>query len=1227
MNDREAMMRKTIGVLAGLLVPGMLLAQLTQQWVAESDPANLQGCHFGKAVALDGSGNVYVVGSIPGGYLIVKYGPYGDRVWNTRLDGVNGGTFDSTYAIAVDRDGNLFITGGEIDYVTIKYNPDGTLGWPSLPGGVAHYEGGSEARAIVVDAAGNVFVAGCGSTAACVTVKYDAGGNELWAVPYDQGYGGANAIALDPSGNICVTGSAWTVKYDTDGNRRWASSYPGWASAIATDALGNVFVTGVASDIVTVKYGPNGVQLWTSHLGVGSDPGNNLLPAIAVDDHGNTYVTGCEGSGSAGNYLTAKYGPSGNQLWDSRYDGPGKDYDCPTDIALDGSGSVFVTGLSYDPITGYDYATLMYRCADGSQLDCKRFDAGTGDDWAISTASGPGGAVAVVGAAGRWNENVKLVTIKYLTATSGAYWLDNFESCQEGQWPTPNWTASGNSDGSIVTEVSHGGEKSFRLYGVPGAYWATLAHRYIGTDGVYTIEFYIRTGTEVIPPYGGEWRGSVDLHTAPSWVPPAANIMHWDKYGQVYGRGGLLLGTYSTLTWYHVKVLYERTATTVHMEYWIDGVLTGEENLPASSSEMQFDYFALTAGVGTSWFDDVSVKYVDPPQVPVLISPENGATNQDSCSVLTWRKAIGAEWYDVYLGTNPDDLSKWSGAYDTTFGYSGLAHGTTYYWKVVAKKTGGGTSSLVWSFTTGTRDVGVSEIPEPSGVIDTLSETPQAIVHNYGIRSYYIPVWFEVRDSVTPTPCYRELVEVNYLPGLGQDCVVTFPAWDVPNRDGRYYCRSWTELNNDTLNRSNDTAESWFAVEADAGKPPNWTQWPDVPAGPKGQDVGAGAAAATDAQGLCGYLLKGSSTCEFYRYDPATGMWLALDEIPRRGRDNKPRSVQAGGTLAQVNGKFYATKGGCLEFWEYDPAAAPGYRWTQKADVPAGNNNLSAGASAIGVNIGPAGHVYLLRASGTFEFYRYDVSNDHWQAMAAAPGQRGEEFKIGSAISFDGTDTVFALKGVLDKFYAYAVSTDSWLTKPDLPLGSRRKQAKGGAAIYNHMRRVYCIKGSNSQEFWVYNCDGDSWTQGSDVPLGARRSRVQDGGTLVYCRASRYLFCSKGTSSEFWSFGHLSNVIGPQSSEQVVAVQVPGVNTYGLATASALVPGRDRVFYALPKSGNVNLTLYDVTGRVARILVNGWQLAGRHEVSLDAASLAQGVYLLRYAASDCIESRKLIVQR
>lgn len=111
---------------------------------------------------------------------------------------------------------------------------------------------------IVVDAAGNVYLAGSSSIAAgpnercCAnfnTIKYDKSGNQLWVAEYP---GGAGDITLDSSANVYVTGSSdnryTTIKYDTNGNRLWVATYGAngddHAHKIAVDASGNVYVTG-----------------------------------------------------------------------------------------------------------------------------------------------------------------------------------------------------------------------------------------------------------------------------------------------------------------------------------------------------------------------------------------------------------------------------------------------------------------------------------------------------------------------------------------------------------------------------------------------------------------------------------------------------------------------------------------------------------------------------------------------------------------------------------------------------------------------------------------------------------------------------------------------------------------------------------------------------------------------------------------------------------------------
>ena len=96
------------------------------------------------------------------------------------------------------------------------------------------------------------------------------------------GYGNAQALVVDDSGSVYVTGSSAntldpiygfpradyvTIKYDVSGTEKWKTIYNGpsgkddYPQAIGLDHSNNVYVTGTSGrgfagfDIATVKYG------------------------------------------------------------------------------------------------------------------------------------------------------------------------------------------------------------------------------------------------------------------------------------------------------------------------------------------------------------------------------------------------------------------------------------------------------------------------------------------------------------------------------------------------------------------------------------------------------------------------------------------------------------------------------------------------------------------------------------------------------------------------------------------------------------------------------------------------------------------------------------------------------------------------------------------------------------------------------------------------------------
>jgi len=74
-------------------------------------------------------------------------------------------------------------------------------------------KGDDFARAVAVDASGNVYVTGespgSGTFRDFATIKYSSSGNQVWVKRYNgpgNGDDGAEAIAVDSGGHVCVSG-------------------------------------------------------------------------------------------------------------------------------------------------------------------------------------------------------------------------------------------------------------------------------------------------------------------------------------------------------------------------------------------------------------------------------------------------------------------------------------------------------------------------------------------------------------------------------------------------------------------------------------------------------------------------------------------------------------------------------------------------------------------------------------------------------------------------------------------------------------------------------------------------------------------------------------------------------------------------------------------------------------------------------------------------------------
>jgi hypothetical protein len=398
------------------------------------------GDDFGLGIAVDGEGNAYVTGTTlskdfptPGSLQPASGGSYdafvakissaGSLVYSTYL---GGGGLDEGHGIAVDSEGNAYVTGrttstnfptkialqpnynGKIDAFVAKLDATGSdLVYSTYLGGVDNDTGID----IAVDSLGNAYVARIitasgpqflrrslvqkiDSTGSALLYSKSVGGNPFLAPTNTDVY----AIAVDGSGNAYVTGDSTSLNLATAGS--FQTTNGGYYDAI----VAKINAAGSAFDYFTYL-GGSGLE-----EGFG----------IAVDSGGNAFVTGLTAStnfptqkafqpahsGGIWDGFVAEINAAGSALVYSTYLG-GSGYEVSSDIALDGSGNAYVAG--YTSSTDFPIKDAFQpRSAGGVDAFVTKFNAegslvyssylGTsGDDSARSIAVDGSGSAYITG--------------------------------------------------------------------------------------------------------------------------------------------------------------------------------------------------------------------------------------------------------------------------------------------------------------------------------------------------------------------------------------------------------------------------------------------------------------------------------------------------------------------------------------------------------------------------------------------------------------------------------------------------------------------------------------------------------------------------------------------------------------------------------------------------------------------------------------------------------------
>lgn len=260
-----------------------------------------------------------------------------------------GGTLDDrTSGVAVDLEGNVYVTGGttgdldgtgagDFDAVLIKYDTAGVFQWVRQLG-TNQYD---YSRDVAVGPSGNPTIVGYGS-GDIDGIGGTAGGNDIFAARYSPAGDLLWVTQLGSAGDD----QAWDLAVDDSD-----------AVAIAartTGAMGSA-ANGGLIDAVVVRLKPDGDVDWTHQFGTGEDDNGH---SVAVSPEGVVYLVGYSqavvepGATNAGAFdmFVARYESTGQQTW-IRQRGSGAN-DQAQDATVDDAGNVWISGVTSAALDG-----------------------------------------------------------------------------------------------------------------------------------------------------------------------------------------------------------------------------------------------------------------------------------------------------------------------------------------------------------------------------------------------------------------------------------------------------------------------------------------------------------------------------------------------------------------------------------------------------------------------------------------------------------------------------------------------------------------------------------------------------------------------------------------------------------------------------------------------------------------------------------------------------------
>ena len=178
---------------------------------------------------------------------------------------------------------------------------------------------------------------------------------------------------------------------------------------------------------------------------------------------------------------------------------------------------------------------------------------------------------------------------------------------------------------------------------------------------------------------------------------------------------------------------------------------------------------------------------------------------------------------------------------------------------------------------------------------------------------------------------------------------------------------------------------------------------------------------------------------------------------------------------------------------------------------------------------------------------------------------------------------------------------DSWS-----PLGGVLSEDSVSSVAVNSVEKVFAVTTSDGVYYSTDN--GATWSNIDSTELDVQVLAFDKSGYLLGGTNGKGLLKSNHST--------LTDALSQMREPSKFSLHQNYPNPFNPSTT---------ISYRLSAGGSVTLKVYDILGREVKTLINGWQAAGNHQVTLDAAGLSSGVYICRLTSGPYTNARKLVL--